>query len=65
MSGDRFVTRPDVKLRRLGDFLDWSLTTISQADDQTMEGIVVLDGAMQSLVKHSQTQTWHSFLTPI
>ncbi|XP_046893536.1 tubulin-specific chaperone D [Hypomesus transpacificus] len=47
----KFVTRPDVKLRRLGDFLDWSLTTISQADDQTMEGIVVLDGAMQSLAQ--------------
>ncbi|KAJ7989966.1 hypothetical protein DPEC_G00309950 [Dallia pectoralis] len=47
----KFVTRPDVKLRRLADFLDWSLTSISQADDQTMEGTVVLDGALQSLAQ--------------
>lgn len=47
----KFVTRPDVKLKRLGDFLDWSLMTISQSDDQTMGGIVVLDGAMQSLAQ--------------
>ncbi|CAB1350256.1 unnamed protein product, partial [Coregonus sp. 'balchen'] len=45
----KFVTRPDVKLKRLGDFLDWSLTTISQASDQTMGGTVILDGALQSL----------------
>uniref|UniRef100_A0A8C7HDW9 Tubulin-specific chaperone D n=1 Tax=Oncorhynchus kisutch TaxID=8019 RepID=A0A8C7HDW9_ONCKI len=43
----KFVTRPDVKLKRLGDFLDWSLTTISQASDQTMGGTVILDGALQ------------------
>uniref|UniRef100_A0A8C7MHI3 Tubulin-specific chaperone D n=1 Tax=Oncorhynchus kisutch TaxID=8019 RepID=A0A8C7MHI3_ONCKI len=48
----KFVTRPDVKLKRLGDFLDWSLTTISQASDQTMGGTVILDGALQSLCYH-------------
>ncbi|XP_028979458.1 tubulin-specific chaperone D isoform X2 [Esox lucius] len=47
----KFVTRPDVKLRRLADFLDWSLSSISQADDQTMEGTVILDGALQSLAQ--------------
>ncbi|KAL0993545.1 hypothetical protein UPYG_G00109500 [Umbra pygmaea] len=47
----KFVTRPDVKLRRLADFLDWTLTSISQASDQTMEGTVVLDGALQSLAQ--------------
>uniref|UniRef100_A0A674AJ70 Tubulin-specific chaperone D n=1 Tax=Salmo trutta TaxID=8032 RepID=A0A674AJ70_SALTR len=47
----KFVTRPDVKLKRLGDFLDWSLTTISQASDQTMGGTVILDGALQSLYR--------------
>ncbi|XP_029632066.1 LOW QUALITY PROTEIN: tubulin-specific chaperone D-like [Salmo trutta] len=47
----KFVTRPDVKLKRLGDFLDWSLTTISQASDQTMGGTVILDGALQSLAQ--------------
>uniref|UniRef100_A0A8C1VQ37 Tubulin-specific chaperone D n=1 Tax=Cyprinus carpio TaxID=7962 RepID=A0A8C1VQ37_CYPCA len=46
----KFVTRPDVKLKRLGDFLDWCLTTISQTSEITMEGTVTLDGALQSLV---------------
>ncbi|XP_060883388.1 tubulin-specific chaperone D [Labrus mixtus] len=47
----KFMTRPDVKQKCLGDFLDWSLTTISETDDQSMEGIMVLDGALQSLAK--------------
>lgn len=46
----RFMTRPDVKQKSLGGFLDWSLTTISQTDDQSMKDIMVLDGALQSLV---------------
>ncbi|XP_062389202.1 tubulin-specific chaperone D [Sardina pilchardus] len=45
----KFVTRPDVKQKRLGDFLDWTLTTISQANDLTMEGTIILDGALQNL----------------
>lgn len=44
------MTRPDVKQKSLGGFLDWSLTTISQTDDQSMKDIMVLDGALQSLV---------------
>ncbi|KAM3864487.1 tubulin-specific chaperone D [Diretmus argenteus] len=47
----KFMTRPDVKLKRLGDFLDWSLTTISQANDETVGGVVILDGALQSLAQ--------------
>ncbi|XP_070704399.1 tubulin-specific chaperone D [Pempheris klunzingeri] len=47
----KFMTRPDVKQKRLGDFLDWSLTIISQTDDQSMRDIMVLDGALQSLAK--------------
>ncbi|XP_045891723.1 tubulin-specific chaperone D [Micropterus dolomieu] len=47
----KFMTRPDVKQKRLGDFLDWSLTTISQTGDQSMRDIMVLDGALQSLAK--------------
>ncbi|RXN03949.1 tubulin-specific chaperone D [Labeo rohita] len=45
----KFVTRPDVKQKCLGDFLDWCLTTISQTSEMTMEGTVTLDGALQSL----------------
>uniref|UniRef100_A0A3Q4HW81 Tubulin-specific chaperone D n=1 Tax=Neolamprologus brichardi TaxID=32507 RepID=A0A3Q4HW81_NEOBR len=47
----KFMTRPDVKQKRLGDFLDWNLTTISQTNDQSLRNIVVLDGALQSLAK--------------
>uniref|UniRef100_A0A8C4I1L3 Tubulin-specific chaperone D n=1 Tax=Dicentrarchus labrax TaxID=13489 RepID=A0A8C4I1L3_DICLA len=47
----KFMTRPDVKQKRLGDFLDWSLTTISQTNDESMRDIMVLDGALQSLAK--------------
>lgn len=55
----RFMTRPDVKQKRLGDFLDWSLTTISQTNDQSMRDIMVLDGALQSLV-NTHTPRSHS-----
>ncbi|KAI3359188.1 hypothetical protein L3Q82_002713 [Scortum barcoo] len=47
----KFMTRPDVKQKRLGDFLDWNLTTISHTNDQSMRDIMVLDGALQSLAK--------------
>ncbi|XP_041634240.1 tubulin-specific chaperone D [Cheilinus undulatus] len=47
----KFMTRPDVKQKRLGDFLDWSLTTISETNDHSMRDIMVLDGALQSLAK--------------
>ncbi|KAI7803484.1 putative tubulin-specific chaperone D [Triplophysa rosa] len=47
----KFVTRPDVKQKHLGNFLDWCLTTISQTSEVTMEGTVALDGALQSLAQ--------------
>ncbi|XP_041812434.1 tubulin-specific chaperone D [Chelmon rostratus] len=47
----KFMTRPDVKQKCLGDFLDWSLATVSQTNDQSMTDIMVLDGALQSLAK--------------
>ncbi|CAJ1075190.1 tubulin-specific chaperone D [Xyrichtys novacula] len=47
----KFMTRPDVKQKCLGDFLDWSLTTVSETGDQSMKDIMVLDGALQSLAK--------------
>ncbi|GAA6084660.1 tubulin-specific chaperone D, partial [Tachysurus ichikawai] len=48
----KFVTRPDVKQKRLGDFLDWTLGIISQSSDLSTlghQGTVALDGALQSL----------------
>lgn len=47
----KFMTRPDVKQKRLGDFLDWSLATLSQTNDQSVTDIMVLDGILQSLAK--------------
>ncbi|XP_051796853.1 tubulin-specific chaperone D isoform X1 [Acanthochromis polyacanthus] len=47
----KFMTRPDVKQKRLGDFLDWSLTTVSQTNDRSISDIKVLDGVLQSLAK--------------
>ena len=44
------MTRPDVKQKRFKDFLDWSLTTISKTNDHSVTDIMVLDGALQSLV---------------
>uniref|UniRef100_A0A3Q4HWC0 Tubulin folding cofactor D n=1 Tax=Neolamprologus brichardi TaxID=32507 RepID=A0A3Q4HWC0_NEOBR len=59
----KFMTRPDVKQKRLGDFLDWNLTTISQTNDQSLRNIVVLDGALQSLV-NIRTHTQACMLSP-
>uniref|UniRef100_A0A4W4GL44 Tubulin-specific chaperone D n=1 Tax=Electrophorus electricus TaxID=8005 RepID=A0A4W4GL44_ELEEL len=47
----KFVTRPDVKQKRLGDFLDWTLAMVSEASDRTMAGTVALDGALRSLAQ--------------
>uniref|UniRef100_A0A3B5AMD7 Tubulin-specific chaperone D n=1 Tax=Stegastes partitus TaxID=144197 RepID=A0A3B5AMD7_9TELE len=47
----KFMTRPDVKQKRLGDFLDWTLTTVSQTNDHSIRDIKVLDGVLQSLAK--------------
>lgn len=44
------MTRPDVKQKCFGDFLDWSLTTLSQTNDKSITDTMVLDGVLQSLV---------------
>uniref|UniRef100_A0A8C4TKA9 Tubulin-specific chaperone D n=1 Tax=Erpetoichthys calabaricus TaxID=27687 RepID=A0A8C4TKA9_ERPCA len=45
------VIRPDVKQKRLADFLDWNLSTFAQASYQTMEGTIIMDGMLQSLAQ--------------
>uniref|UniRef100_A0A8D3BVJ2 Tubulin-specific chaperone D n=1 Tax=Scophthalmus maximus TaxID=52904 RepID=A0A8D3BVJ2_SCOMX len=56
-----FMTRPDVTQKHLGAFLDWSLATISQCNDQLLIDIVVLDGTLQSLVNtRRHTHRLHS-----
>ncbi|KAM4717640.1 tubulin-specific chaperone D [Anableps anableps] len=47
----KFMTRPDVKQKHLGDFLDWSLTTISHTSGVSLIEIRELDGILQSLAK--------------
>ncbi|XP_076000316.1 tubulin-specific chaperone D [Genypterus blacodes] len=45
----KFMTRLDVTQKRLGDFLDWSLTTISQTDELSVTNSAVLESTLQSL----------------
>ncbi|XP_012726480.2 tubulin-specific chaperone D isoform X1 [Fundulus heteroclitus] len=47
----KFMTRPDVKQKCLGDFLDWSLAAVSRTNAQSMREIMELDGVLQSLAK--------------
>ncbi|KAM8945698.1 tubulin-specific chaperone D [Pelodytes ibericus] len=47
----KFITRPDVKLKRMADFLDWSLSTLSKATYLTMEGTITMDGMLQALAQ--------------
>uniref|UniRef100_A0A8C3XTC1 Tubulin-specific chaperone D n=1 Tax=Chelydra serpentina TaxID=8475 RepID=A0A8C3XTC1_CHESE len=51
----RFITRPDVKQKRMADFLDWALSTLSKSSFQTMEGTIVMDGMLQALVNTVDT----------
>lgn len=46
----RFVTRPDVKQKKMASFLDWSLCTLACSSFQTIEGVIAMDGMLQALV---------------
>uniref|UniRef100_A0A5F8G2P6 Tubulin-specific chaperone D n=1 Tax=Monodelphis domestica TaxID=13616 RepID=A0A5F8G2P6_MONDO len=48
---DRFITRPDVKKKKMADFLDWTLLTLSKSSFQTMEGTIIMDGMLQALAQ--------------
>ncbi|XP_030891651.1 tubulin-specific chaperone D [Leptonychotes weddellii] len=45
----KFVTRPDVKQKKMAGFLDWSLHTLARSSFQTIEGVIAMDGMLQSL----------------
>ncbi|XP_069510643.1 tubulin-specific chaperone D isoform X2 [Ambystoma mexicanum] len=47
----KFITRPDVKQKRMADFLDWALSTLSKSSFQTMEGATAIDGMLQALAQ--------------
>ncbi|XP_074200185.1 tubulin-specific chaperone D isoform X2 [Camelus bactrianus] len=47
----RFVTRPDVKQKKMAGFLDWSLCTLANSSFQTIEGVIAMDGTLQALAQ--------------
>ncbi|XP_040292612.1 tubulin-specific chaperone D [Bufo bufo] len=47
----KFITRLDVKQKRMADFLDWSLATLSKASYLTIEGTIAMDGMLQALAQ--------------
>ncbi|KAM3846755.1 tubulin-specific chaperone D isoform 1-T1 [Vipera latastei] len=47
----KFITRLDVRQKRMADFLDWTLSTLSKSSFQTIEGTIVMDGMLQSLAQ--------------
>lgn len=52
----RFVTRPDVKQKKMAGFLDWSLHTLARSSFQTIEGVIAMDGTLQALVNTAPGQ---------
>ncbi|XP_062448054.1 tubulin-specific chaperone D isoform X2 [Rhea pennata] len=47
----KFITRPDVRQKRMPVFLDWTLSMLSKSSFQTMEGTVVVNGMLQALAQ--------------
>ncbi|NXW84811.1 TBCD protein, partial [Alopecoenas beccarii] len=47
----KFIVRPDVRQKRMADFLDWTLAMLSKSSFQTMEGTVVMNGMLQALAQ--------------
>ncbi|XP_064378527.1 tubulin-specific chaperone D [Dromaius novaehollandiae] len=47
----KFIARPDVRQKRMADFLDWTLSMLSKSSFQTMEGTVVVNGMLQALAQ--------------
>ncbi|XP_075702014.1 tubulin-specific chaperone D [Rhinoderma darwinii] len=47
----KFITRLDVRQKRMDDFLDWCLATLSKASYLTIEGTIAMDGVLQALAQ--------------
>ncbi|KFO76294.1 Tubulin-specific chaperone D, partial [Cuculus canorus] len=47
----KFIVRPDVRQKRMADFLDWTLSLLSKSSSQTMEGTVIINGMLQALAQ--------------
>ncbi|XP_002723088.2 tubulin-specific chaperone D isoform X1 [Oryctolagus cuniculus] len=47
----KFITRPDVKQKKMASFLDWSLRTLAGASFHTIDGVIAVDGMLQALAQ--------------
>ncbi|XP_075418553.1 tubulin-specific chaperone D isoform X2 [Tenrec ecaudatus] len=47
----KFITRPDVKQKKMAAFLDWTLRMLAHSSFQTIEGIITMDGVLQALAQ--------------
>ncbi|KFO35749.1 Tubulin-specific chaperone D [Fukomys damarensis] len=47
----KFITRPDVKQRKMASFLDWSLSTLSCSSFHAINGVIAMDGMLQALAQ--------------
>ncbi|KAH3872506.1 hypothetical protein DPMN_035722 [Dreissena polymorpha] len=45
----RFMTRPDVKKRKLPEFLDWAMEYVAKAEYTTLQGAISLTGVLTTL----------------
>uniref|UniRef100_A0A7N4V772 Tubulin-specific chaperone D n=1 Tax=Sarcophilus harrisii TaxID=9305 RepID=A0A7N4V772_SARHA len=64
----KFITRPDVKQKKMADFLDWTLSTLSKSSFQTMEGTIIMDGMLQALAqvfKHGTRESCLSYASTV
>ncbi|XP_011371946.1 tubulin-specific chaperone D isoform X1 [Pteropus vampyrus] len=64
----KFVTRPDVKQKKMAGFLDWSLCTLARSSFQTIEGVIAMDGTLQALAqifKHGKREDCLPYAAPV
>ncbi|XP_075297320.1 tubulin-specific chaperone D isoform X1 [Opisthocomus hoazin] len=64
----KFIVRPDVRQKRMADFLDWTLSMLSKSSFQTMEGTVVVNGMLQALAqlfKHGKREDCLPYATTV
>ncbi|XP_006869675.1 PREDICTED: tubulin-specific chaperone D [Chrysochloris asiatica] len=47
----KFITRLDVKQKKMAGFLDWTLHTLAHSSFQTIEGTITMDGVLQALAQ--------------
>ncbi|KAM6175778.1 tubulin-specific chaperone D isoform 2-T2 [Erethizon dorsatum] len=64
----KFITRPDVKQRKMAGFLDWSLSTLARASFHTIDGVIAMDGTLQALAqifKHGKREDCLPYATVV